>query len=73
MPNLSKYNLTSIELYNTGKGILTLLFVLRIIGYYSLTAIQTMIKLSICLFLVPMLIIANLSVWDTLENIIGRN
>lgn len=44
MPNLSKYNLTSIELCNTGKGILTLLFVLRIIGYYSLTAIQTMIK-----------------------------
>lgn len=62
MPNLSKSNLTSIELWYTDNGILTTLFVLRITGYYSLTAIQTMIKLSICLHLVPMLIIPNLSV-----------
>lgn len=72
MQSLRKYYLTSIELCNTDNGILTLLFVLRI-DYYSLTTIQTMIKLSICLYLVPMLIIANLNVWDTLDNIIGRN
>lgn len=73
MPNLSKSNLTSIEVCYTDNGILTTLFVLRITGYYSLTAILTMIKLSICLYLVLMLIIANLSVWGTLYNIIGRS
>lgn len=73
MPNLSKSNLTSIELCYTDNGVLTTLFVLRITGYYSLTAIQTMIKLSICLHLVPMLIIPNLRVWGTLDNIIGRS